>query len=84
MQGYNLSAPRLPMGLALSATHLRPVTFVPNYGEATWAFNLGNSTYPGMSCPYLKRESDPDEQYYLLNWYIDPGVVSVEQRLRLK
>ena len=25
-----------------------------------------------MSCPYLRRESDPDEQYYLLNWYLDP------------
>ena len=35
-------------------------------------FNLGNTTYPGMSCPYLRRESDPDEQYYLLNWYLDP------------
>ena len=35
-------------------------------------FNVGNSTYPGMSCPYLRRESDPDEQYYLLNWYLDP------------
>ena len=42
------------------------------HGHTRRAFNLGNSSYPGMSCPYLRRESDPDEQYYLLNWYLDP------------
>ena len=40
--------------------------------ESRRALNLGNSSYPGMSCPYLRRDSDPDEQYYLLNWYLDP------------
>ncbi|GAX81930.1 hypothetical protein CEUSTIGMA_g9358.t1, partial [Chlamydomonas eustigma] len=23
-------------------------------------------------CPYIKRVEDPDQQYYLLNWYLDP------------
>ena len=24
------------------------------------------------SCPYLLRETDPDESSYYLNWFIDP------------
>ena len=38
-----------------------------------WAKQMGITGYPGLSCPYLKRVDDPDQQYYLLNWFIDPG-----------
>ena len=56
--GYNLSAPRLPTGLAFSSK-LRPVTNQAVLSEATQSFatitwpypnynNLGNTTYVGL------------------------------------
>ena len=66
---YNLSAPRLPKGLSFSS-QVRPVSYRPGYIGP--GYNLGNSTYPGLSCPYLRRSSDPDEPTYYLNWFLDP------------
>ena len=68
---YNLSAPRLPIGLSFSMI-LRPVTYRPGFGVPTYMPNLGNSTYVGLICPYLKLASDPDEPMYLLDWWLDP------------
>ena len=58
--------------LSLFPRNSRKIFLIPGWRELRRALNLGNSSYPGMSCPYLRRESDPDEQYYLLNWYLDP------------
>ncbi|GAX78738.1 hypothetical protein CEUSTIGMA_g6175.t1 [Chlamydomonas eustigma] len=70
-KSYNKSAPKLPKGLAFS-TYLQPViTEVAGFSNYVNA-NLGNSTYPGLNCPYLKLETDPDEPDYLLDWTIDP------------
>lgn len=70
-QSYNLSAPRLPPGLAFSS-YLRPVRDDPFGNNQPYQLNLGNATYPGLSCPYLHLASDPDEPGLLLNWYLDP------------
>ena len=66
-----MSAPRLPPGLAFSS-YLRPVRDDPFGTNQTYQLNLGNSSYPGLSCPYLRLASDPDEPGLLLSWYLDP------------
>ncbi|GAX78737.1 hypothetical protein CEUSTIGMA_g6174.t1 [Chlamydomonas eustigma] len=68
---YNLSAPRLPSGLAFSS-YLRPVVSnIPGNGEINFG-NLGNTSYVGLSCPYLRLTTDPDLPRNLLKWAIDP------------
>ena len=72
---YNMSAARLPKGLAFSS-QLRSASQPAS--DTAWAVRarlVGGSpqTYPGLLCPYLRLESDPDEAAYLLsNLHIDP------------
>ena len=40
--------------------------------------NLGNASYHGMSCPYLRNASLPDTPDLLLNWLIDPEYTMFE------
>ena len=72
---YNMSAARLPKGLAFSS-QLRSASQPASNAASLRARLVGGSqaqTYPGLLCPYLRLESDPDEAAYLLsNLHIDP------------
>ena len=69
---YNLSAPRLPSGVKFSST-LQPVQQIFSSSQLNGAMlNLGNSSYPGLSCPYLLPTSAADTPSNFLSWLIDP------------
>ena len=65
---YNYSAPRLPKGLKFSSA-LRAVTYQVFDANGLYVYesqgvnysyywNLGDATYPGLSCPYIIQVSN--------------------------
>lgn len=69
---YNLSAARLPSGLKFSST-LQPVQQIFSSSMLNGAMlNLGNSSYPGLNCPYLLPASATDTPSNFLSWLLDP------------
>jgi hypothetical protein len=72
--GYNLSAPRLPPGLKFSSI-LGPVIQPINSlftSDNEWLPSLGNTSYPGLSCPFILPANMEDNPQNFLNWQIDP------------
>ncbi|GAX78935.1 hypothetical protein CEUSTIGMA_g6375.t1 [Chlamydomonas eustigma] len=73
---FNLTARRLPNGLALSSsTALVQMGEESSYRSGQKLLSLlpyGNIRYSGLRCPYILWESDPDEPSYYLSLYLDP------------
>ena len=72
---YNYSMPRLPPGLQLSKS-LRPVLNRANevgvYSASATFWNLGNTSYSGLSCPYFILKGAEDTETNFLELYLDP------------
>jgi Leucine rich repeat N-terminal domain len=73
---YNLTAPRLPPGLKFSSI-LGPViqplgsSFTQNN---SWLPSLANTSYHGLSCPFIIPEGAEDLSENFLNWQVSDYV----------
>ena len=67
---YNLSAPRLPPGLKFSSILgpvIQPLVFTNNN---SWLPSLANTSYHGLSCPFILPKDAEDVPENFLNWQV--------------